>query len=558
MKTLKNSSLTLAWLLTTLVAVILPLLAMAFTHFHLPFWDEWDDNIPVYLHYLHHNLTLHDMLRHHNEHRMLFNRVIFLASYILTPQSTHTVLYACYAIVITYFFYTIYCIKKTCAVLQPQASTFSPWFYLLLAMLIFPTASITFWRWPINIEFPATVLFATVAIFSLQKPCTWKQIAICSAFCLLAGFSSANGMAVFPIAWLLLLAYRSQPKKLITFAVISIVSVVLYRYNTHTATGFIIDRPLMSMKYFISFLGNPVGYRTSSIVPRIFGAVALVSVVLLSHAAYKRFNAQQQALLPWVGLSLFALCNALMGSVVRVNLGIAQSTSPRYVCITTMLYIAIVVLTKVQWPYFSKRVQWLLRFILTTFAFYFIVQAYHLVSSYLYSYYSPQEIALPYDVFLPADNSLYPVSTLRYEQRLSAYKNSPIYPLKTPEPNYLGRHISPDWIKQHGTLVRPENLNLIIGKPTTNKAHIDFTYTGSSITGQIRLRAPATTRSNSLLLLNQQRRVVGIAFAAIPHWPAKPRQFVEIYGFMLGQQPVQLLWLNQHYQIKQPLTPTYR
>ena len=100
-------------------------------------------------------------------------------------------------------------------------------------------------------------------------------------------------------------------------------------------------------------------------------------------------------------------------------------------------------------------------------------------------------------------------------------------------------------IKKIGVTVDPKNYSITIGKRSL-KNYVGF-ISGVAVSGSIHAKNNHANLSASLLLLNADHKIIGIAFIA-------HQQF---FGFMVGAQPVnQLIQLKKGYGIRQDRTRT--
>src|SRR3954454_17393560 len=68
------------WFFGAALPSILPLAMILIYGVNFPYWDEWDRSIAgMYIKAHQHQLTFGDLVRQHNEHRILIPRLIFLA-----------------------------------------------------------------------------------------------------------------------------------------------------------------------------------------------------------------------------------------------------------------------------------------------------------------------------------------------------------------------------------------------------------------------------------------------------------------------------------------------
>ncbi len=538
------------WLAILLFVGVIPLCMIINWHYQIPFGDSWDDNIVMYLDYLNHNLSWNDLFHHHNEHRLLLTRLLYFANYAIAPNATSFMQLISYGLFLGCFITLCHryaYLHKTQKYTQSLAGT-----YCLFALMVFPAANVEIWRWDFITQFPLTLFFFLLTVFAIKPRLTWLQLIVVTALSWLTTYSSANGLIVWPLSLLLMLSYRTDYRKIILFGIVAAGVIITYTQGNHTE-GITLNQPIQSLLYLFAFLGNPFGFQLPHAIPVVAGAIALSLFTALTYRSFKYVTKDtMQALYPWIIIGLFTLGNAFIASLTRVQLNIGQSLSTRYVCITGLMYVSIVVLTQHHWHSIRTPIKRALQLLLTAFVLLTLVEFAKIIHTYaLYSHLNPQEIALPYKIFLPQEKGVYPPGNQLIASRLANYATSPIYTPRAPQPNYLNKQLSSAWIKQHGQQITAIK-GLRINVPTDY--HAAGLTNGIAVQGSIN-KPPFDTLSNSLLLLNSQYKVVGIAFATTSFLPWSTQSTVPIYGFLLNHSSLDsVLWLNQPYGIQQNIS----
>ncbi|MDF1761477.1 MAG: hypothetical protein P1U40_13170 [Coxiellaceae bacterium] len=552
-KTIQTISQKLCWLVILLVAAILPLMMIAFWHYHLPFGDSWDDTIALYLKQLQHNAQWQDWWRPHNEHRLILTRLLFFINTQFFPQSSAFMQLISYALFVANYALIVQFFKRSTNALTTNSNQSHIAFYALLALMIFPANNIDIWSWEFITQFPLTLFFTLLVLFAIRQNMGWLRLLIIASLTCFATLSSANGLIVWPLSILLLLAYRTPASKILVFSLLAVISIATYTHGNNSQ-GLILNQPIRSSLYFFAFLGNPIGFLTPHAIPLLFGVTALTLFSTLTlHVFRKSPPDQRYVYYPWLVLGLFTIGNALVAALTRIAFNIGQSLCTRYACITELLYIAIAVLAKLQWPSLSTRFKRILKITLIAFIIGSLAEFLALVSAYnSHRHYSAQGIALPYNIFLPQDNSTYPPGNKAIANRLMAYKDSPAFTLQSPQPNYFKQQLSSSWIQQHGVLLK--SVDKLTFTPPLASAHSDLT-TANLVGGKLALPPHEQPLSNAILLLNQQQAVVGIAFVALPYWQITQSDAYPAYGFASNNEAVkQVVWLYSRYGIQQQLS----
>src|SRR3990167_593047 len=525
-----------------IIAVVFPLLLIWIMAYQIPFGDTWDDSIVLYFSYLHHTLTWQYWVHPHNEHRVILTRAITLFKDIFFPTSRYFIQLTSYFLFLATYFLLVFQFEKARFKLQYSEKSYR-WFYLLTAGILFFPKDISFWRWGFIIQFPLTVFFVTATIFCLsQKNITWLRYGCAILLSLLATASSANGLMIWPIGFLLLILCRSSIMKMAAYVIIGLIIIYFYSHDNHLQ-GFIINEPIKSFLYFTDFLGN----WSTALLASVIGCAVLVLFFNGIKLFFNRYHVEKITIFyPWLALGLFAIANGFVAALTRIQFGVGQSLSIRYAAISLMLCASLTGFYALQWSRLSDRYKKILKFFVFLFIVFF-VGSYHRVFFQLTKNYRfiAQEIALPYGVLLPTDNGSYSAGNDKIADRLLLYRQSALYTLSNPEPHYLNQTLSETMIKKIGVTVDPKNYSITIGKRSL-KNYVGF-ISGVALSGSIHAKNNHANLSASLLLLNADHKIIGIAFIA-------HQQF---FGFMVGAQPVnQLIQLKKGYGIRQDRTRT--
>lgn len=566
-------------LVIILSLVILPAIMLYTGHqLHIPIYDSWDFSVPFYYHFYSGHLNLSDWTHRTNEHRLIFDRLLYYIQINISPKNTLFIPIASYLSIFATLILVILRLKQD----KTQLSLPRPSNLLLLlpTLTLFQFSSYCIYRWNINIEFPLTVFFTCFTLLYRNKAShNWRHLFVYTALSIGATFSSANGLSIWLICSILLFLNGSNKKLLLSYSLTGALCIFLYTHNDKPQ-ALILDQPLQSLKYFFIFCGNfsSLGHMKHS--AGIFGAITLATFAGLLYTSIKYTKKSERAVLqPWIAIGAFGLLNGATAAITRVQFGIYQGLAPRYNTISATLCIAIIGISALIWHKLSRTFKTALVILAVTYA-YVISSALTsiLIKGALYNYYYfPQEIALPYQIYIPECThciqfpSVFPAGftsnwtiTPKKSQGsntpknnnnsalLKLYRNLPIYSLQEPKPNYLKKTLSPTEIAKLGSVIPHENQRLQFS-PVPNKQY--SMTAGSAITGTIK-SGKAMTLGNSALLLDAANKVIGIAFLAKPHLHNSNNKWIRVYGFKVANEKLDTaLWLFKKHQIKQTLTP---
>ncbi len=549
LKQSKSLPLTIIALLT----MVIPLLAISLLHFHYPVGDSWE-NVQLYFKAIHHQLQWDMWIAPHNEHRLLLPRIIYAINYALFPRD---IAFPGYASLI--FFFGLYVIlihqfSRTLNSLSSNQPKASLWFYALIALIVFPASSYEMWQWQFIVQFPITLFFVALTFLSIRQIFSWTRLLAIIIYSLLGTYSSANGLIIWPVMALLLISFQITPKKTVVYVLCAIIAIVTYEHNTH-AQAMVFNELWLSTQYFFTFLGNSTGQHYHPPVAAITG-VALFSLYIYCVFITLRQTSRSNKLTyyPWLAFGLFAIGNALIASLTRVQFTVNQAMSGRYVCISILLVLSVVTILYFHWSKLQRTVKAICITVLTAYFACLAAQFYYITMQFTYSYlYMPQEIAMAYNVYLPTGESIIPGGNYHISKDVAPYRQSRIYALKTPQPNYLHRVLSPATQQHLGVMLAPQLTHIELGKPLTATQY--QLPTGVVVKGSVTIPSTKQTLSNGLLFLNPAGKVTGVAFATFPPKTPHAGDSLRIFGFNVSDSPPHtVIWLSKPNAIKQNLT----
>jgi hypothetical protein len=317
----KNHQLTYwasTWLLFLFPFVLYVIYVIRYS-LNIPIWDDFD----LILHFIN-NFVLAASLKErllllflqHNEHRMVFERIIFVLQYYLFGEVTFESLnyFGNLGWLLSVAFLAYVWKDKN----HPSALDLLPYAYLLLAFIY--TESM-FWA-SSSLSFYWSAFFALLFIYFLVRDS-------CFLICALLGlalFTSGGGLGLIPLALGYLLIKRHY-KHLIIFTLYSLVIVSVYFYHyAWPQPGedlFRLTDFLLYLKYGFTFLGASwellTGVQGSGLVCGVIGCLFLA--VLWFKSPSDDFT--------WLLLG-FVVLVAAEAALLRSRLGIGQALSTRY------------------------------------------------------------------------------------------------------------------------------------------------------------------------------------------------------------------------------------
>jgi hypothetical protein len=307
-----------SWLLFLFPFALYALCVIRYT-LNVPIWDDFD----LILHFINNFVQtpslkerLAQLFLQHNEHRMVFERIIFILQYYLFGRVNFQYLNYLgnlgWLLSVAFLAY----------IWKDRSHSFAidllPYSYLLLSFIY--TESM-FWA-SSSLPFYWSFFFTLLFIYFLIHD---SLFLICALFGLVL-FTTGGGLVLVPLAWVYLLI-KHYYRHLVIFALYSLVTINVYFYHytwaqTNQVLFSLANLPLY-LKYWLTFLGASLELLTH--IPGIglvCGAIGCLLMVILW------FKSPQDDF-TWLLLS-FVLLVAAEAALLRSSLGIGQALSTRY------------------------------------------------------------------------------------------------------------------------------------------------------------------------------------------------------------------------------------
>ncbi len=336
----------------------------------VPFWDQWD--LVPFLAKLHQGtLTFADLYSQHNEHRILFPRIIMLALARVTDWNTSYEIGVNVVLGIAIFAVLVSQLRATASL---TGGAGWQWLIPVVALIAFSLAQWENWLWGWQLQIFLNVLAVAAGMsFLSNPPFTWKRFAGALMMGIVATYSFANGVAYWfsgLVALLSLIAGAPEGKKIHVRGLIvwvitgtAVVASYLYGYvkpSYHPSLWVIVQQPLVFLRYEATYLfatvaPNPLTFLLT--LPALAAACYFGWVLVRSKAI------PLGVLAPYLGMSSYALASAFITGVGRAGLGAGQAGQSRYITISFPLWISVVVLlwlylARSKDPTLSSRKKW--------------------------------------------------------------------------------------------------------------------------------------------------------------------------------------------------------
>lgn len=310
----------------------------------IPYWDQWE-LIPLIKKVSMGELVFSDLWAQHNEHRIIFPKLIMLALAAITHWNIMVELYTNIILAGLSLLFLFLLLR------QDVDHFILQWLSVVLSFLIFSPTQWENWIWGWQIQVFLEILASIIAVWAMSK---WSGqlkgliVAIMSA--VIASYSFSNGLLVWVIVLILLIIQRETNWKHILLWMgacgITVFS-YYYRYTKpphHPSLLGFVNHPYKFLRYVLAYLGSPLGYGKENI--SIIISLLSFTVICIGAIYIKRSNKEEfKRLLKWLSLALCAFLSAIVTGIGRVGFGVEQGLSSRYITISNLFIISALVIT---------------------------------------------------------------------------------------------------------------------------------------------------------------------------------------------------------------------
>jgi len=309
---------------------------------NVPFWDQWE-LVPLFEKYHQGTLTLLDLAALHNEHRVLFPRMIDLSLAVLTRWNIRAELLVSLGIMLAAGALLLLLIKREFG----RESWVAAAVTFAVSGLFYSTIQWENWLWGWEVGWFLLVTMLITAVWALTNS-AWshsRSLAVAAMAAFVATYSLANGMLLWFVLLpaLFLLRYSLALKAL--WGLIAVVSIGLYYLGYQVPPGaypktLALHHPLAFLQYALAYIGRPLG--AGPFNSAIAGAgLIFVFVTSVGYLCWRRRTLVP--LTPWLTLALFSLISGGVTAFSRLGFGVEQALSSRYATVSTLFVISTLV-----------------------------------------------------------------------------------------------------------------------------------------------------------------------------------------------------------------------
>jgi hypothetical protein len=322
----------------------------------VPYWDQWEF-VPLLEKTYHGQLTFHDLWAQHNEHRILFPRIIMLALAHLTGWNIRCELAVNLILALGIFAVFIHQVKIT-----GRKLGIAGWYWAIpaISLIVFSISQYQNWLWGWQLQMLLNLLAVVGGIVLLANEIfSWRRFAAAALLGVVATYSFANGTLFWPIGLVILLVVtagkREKQPAMIAWLAVSVLTLWSYLYHyqkpeEHPALNLIFKMPAEYAGFVLKYIGGICAQYVGGSTPTdgdfalVFGLAATLALGWAGGMLVRKKIADFKTLLPYFGLSLYSIGSALMTGVGRVGFGSNQAIYSRYCTMVVPLWVSLVVL----------------------------------------------------------------------------------------------------------------------------------------------------------------------------------------------------------------------
>ena len=333
------------WLIPAYLPAVYLLILLIRTAVNVPFWDEWE-MVNFFQKHDAGTLSLYDFWTQHNEHRLLFPQLLIYVMAYIDRWNLAAEVMVNFVLALAGFILLWDMIRRTFRA-NPRLKIV---LVVLASVLCFSPMQWENWLWGWQIEWYMVVL---AVIFTIWTLCFWPErwarwkipVALVSAF--IATYSLGSGPVIWFIGLGLLLLYKVARKYVWIWISAAAVTLASFYYHYSAAAGqppksLLLHEPLKFVVYVCAYIGRPLAFNIVSSV--IIGGLLLLAGGFVVYASWKKRTLIKR-LLPWYGLAAFGGFSALTTAISRLGYGIQQGFSNRYMTISLLFTISVVVMS---------------------------------------------------------------------------------------------------------------------------------------------------------------------------------------------------------------------
>lgn len=316
---------------------------------NVPFYDQWV--LPaLFEKTATGTLAFKDLFELHNNHRILFPRLIFIGLGFISNWNIKLELFFSLGLAIL----TFILLYKISAKTSKNQNYFFHFTNLLTALIFFSLAQSENWLWGFQIAL-FLINFCVILscwIFTQEELKPKTKLLIAAIPCLIASFSSAQGLmswlALIPSVWMGTIKSNSRKKYLVLWLILFLISSLVYSigYTQEPKTINLepLERLFTAVYFFLNLIAAPL---TSSYgFSRWMGLIIIFNFIGLGYYCFISRKSQKNLIKscsPWFSIGIFSILCSILITLGRYDYGSNYAIdASRYTTHSLLLIIAVI------------------------------------------------------------------------------------------------------------------------------------------------------------------------------------------------------------------------
>ena len=318
--------------------------------FAIPYWDQWAA-VFDYFRFRSGEIGVRGLFAQSNEHRIFFPRLIMFADLAWFGGRNAFNITMSDAFQVAHLVLLLWMGRP---ILARSSAGWAACAFIAAAMLTGSQYENIYWGF--QSQFVMVYLFASLSLAAAAwlppagraTPAALAPLAFCLLSAVVATFSMANGLLVWPLVIIVALLRGAGWPALSTALAVAAASTAFYAHGyapvaTHTPVAAALHRPLDAASYGLTYLGAVVAPQDVAWARGLGVLLTLVLAALAARRMARRDPLDRVELFSW-GVVLFVLLSAGATTLGRFEFGAAQALSPRYVTPDAALWSAAAIL----------------------------------------------------------------------------------------------------------------------------------------------------------------------------------------------------------------------
>ncbi len=312
---------------------------------NVPFYDQWEV-VLLFKKSQNHLLGFADFFAQHNEHRILFPRIVMYVLARMTHWDVNYEIVVSVLLALLTFVLILLILRKTI-----KNNYLFAIGAVIISLIFFSPLQWENWLWGWQIQWFMNVFAVVLAVWALdvwETKSTRNKLIVAILASIIATYSLASGMFVWLIC-LPLFYFRKDLRRYSPYWIVAAIGTVGSHYihyvnpAYHPSKTLFLHQPVRFIEYFLVYVVRPINF--DFLLSGQFAVVLfIVSGGLSTYLLLKKRVELNGSLLPWLCFIGYGLIAAVTTDISRLGFGISQGYASRYVTLSNFSIIALVVL----------------------------------------------------------------------------------------------------------------------------------------------------------------------------------------------------------------------